>query len=233
MSPSFYKVLFLVALLIIWKLFGKRIVALLLVRSAAQGALNDVGKKAIDAQPDFVNLARNEFPQFTNPGGIDELKNPLLASGFDYVGTFNVDKMAGVKIAMLAKPDDYVTAYIYEHPKAGIWIELVTRYQDGTCQTVSTLPSTGIQPPPWVKTVRAAKAPAMDLVRQLTFVRRSGDMKKIAADNAVREFEEGYAKSIVWQKNNGLTPEEVATVVRDWAANKEIQSEIQSYNSGA
>jgi hypothetical protein len=123
MPPSLYKLLFLVALLIIWKLFGKRIVALVLVRSAAQGALNDIGKKAINAQPAFVNLARNEFPQFTNPAGIDELKNPLVASGFDYVGTFSVDKIPGVKIAMLAKPDDYVTAYIYEHPKAGIWIE--------------------------------------------------------------------------------------------------------------
>ena len=39
MSPALIKLLFLVALLVIWKLFGKRIVAMFLVRSAAQGAL--------------------------------------------------------------------------------------------------------------------------------------------------------------------------------------------------
>ena len=228
MSPSFYKVLFLVALLIIWKLFGKRIVALLLVRSAAQGALNDVGKKAIDAQPDFVNLARNEFPQFTNPGGIDELKNPLLASGFDYVGTFNVDKMAGVKIAMLAKPDDYVTAYIYEHPKAGIWIELVTRYQDGGTHSLTTLPATGIQPPPFVQTIRAAKAPAGDLVRQLIGGRHAGDMKLVAASDAVSDFEQNYAKYIIWQKNKGMTTAEMAQVVQNWADKKSVGAQAVS-----
>ena len=222
MSPSYYKLLFLVALLIIWKIFGKRIVALFLVRSAARGALDDVGKKAIDAQPDFVNLARNEFPQFTSPAGIDELKNPLLASGFDYVGTFNVDKMPGVKIAMLAKPDDNVTAYIYEHPKAAIWIELVTRYQDGGTHSLTTLPATGIQPPPFVQTIRAAKAPAGDLVRRLISGRHSGDMKRVSASDAVSDFEQNYAKYILWQKNKGMTTAEMAQVVQNWANKKSV-----------
>src|SRR5581483_1083204 len=132
MSPSFYKIIFLVLLLVFWKLFGKRFVSMFMVQSAAKGALNDIGKKAIDAQPDFVNLSRDEFPTFTNSAGIDELKKPLLASGFEYVGAFTVDKMPGVKVVMLVKPSDYVTAHIYEHPKAGIWIELATRYQDGS-----------------------------------------------------------------------------------------------------
>jgi hypothetical protein len=220
MPVSIYKIIFLVALLIIWKLFGKRIIALLLVRSAVQGALNGVGKKAIDAQPDFVNLERDEFPKFTNPAGVEALKNPLLASGFECVGTFNVDKMPGVKIAMLAKPDDYVTAYIYEHAKAGIWIELVTRYQDGGTHSLTTLPATGIQPPPFVKTIRAVKAPAGDLVRQLIGGRRSGDMKRVAASDAVADFEENYAKYILWQKNKGMTTAEMAQVVQNWANKK-------------
>jgi len=158
MSTGLYKILFLAVLLIIWKLFGKRIVAMFLVRRAAGGALNDVGTKVIAAQPDFFNLQRDEFPRFTNPAAIGELKNPLLAAGFEYVGTFNVDKMPGVKIAILAKPDDYVAAHIYEHPKGGIWIELVTRYLDGCSHTLTTLPATGLQLPPFVRTIRAAKS---------------------------------------------------------------------------
>jgi len=228
MSPSFYKILFLVALLIMWKLFGKRIVALLMVRTAARGALNHLGKKAIDAQPDFVNLARDEFPQFTNPAGIDELKNPLLASGFDYVGTFTVDKIPGVKIAMLVKPDDYVTAYIHEHVKAGIWIELVTRYQDGGTHSLTTLPATGIQPPPFVQTIRAAKAPAGDLVRRLIGGRRSGDMKRVAASDAVADFEENYAKYILWQKNKGMSTAEMAQLVQNWAHKKSVAAQAVS-----
>ena len=229
MPSIFNTILLLVVLLIIWKFFGKKILAFVLTRSVARSALQHIGNNAVQKQPDWITLDRVSDPAWTNPAAANDLIQPLLANGFTDAGAYTVDKMPAVKLAILVKPGDYITAHVYEHPKAGTWIELVTRYPDGTCQTVSTLPSTGIQPPPWVRTIRAAKAPAMDLVRQLTFARRSGDKKKIEADDVVREFEEGYAKSIVWQKNNGLTSEEVAIVVRDWAAKKEIRS----YSSGA
>ena len=72
--------------------------------------------------------------------------------------------------------------------------------------------------------MRAAKAPVADLVRQLIFGRHHGELKRVEANAAVREFEEGYAKSMVWQKNNGLTPEEVACIVRDWANQRESEA---------
>jgi hypothetical protein len=181
-----------------------------------QGAFNHVGKKAIDAQPDFVNLVRDEFPKFNNPAGMDEFKNPLLAYGFEYVGTINVDKMPSVKVVMLVKPDDFVTAHVYEHPKAGIWIKLVTRYQDGGTHSLTTLPATGIQPPPFVQTIRAAKAPAGDLVGG----RYAGDMKRVTASYAVTEFEQNYARYILWQKNKGMSTAEMAQVVQNWADKK-------------
>ncbi len=219
-NSRFFTIIVLVVLLVIWKLFGKRIIAVLLVRRAARGALNDLGKKAINAQPDFVNLQRDEFPQFADPAGIDELKKPLLACGFDYVGTFKVDKMPGVKLLILVKPDDCVTAHIYEHPKAGIWIELVTRYQDGGTHSLTTLPATGIQPPPFVQTIRAPKAPADVLVRQLITARRSGEMKRVGASDAASEFEQNYAKYILWQKNKGMSTTEMAQIVENWAKQK-------------
>jgi hypothetical protein len=220
MSATLVELLVLVALLVIWKLFGKRIVAMFMVRSAAHGALNHVGKKAIDAQPDFVSLSRDEFPTWNNAAAVDEFKKPLLASGFAYLGTFKVDKMPGVKLAILTNPDDCVTAHIYEHPKAGAWIELVTRYQDGSAHTLTTLPATGIQAPPWVQTIRAGKAPANELARQLIGGRHPGEMRSIAGDDAVSEFEQGYAKAILWQKNKGMTTAEMAEVVQNWAKKK-------------
>ena len=81
MSPSLVKLLFLVALLIIWTLFGKRMIALLLVRRAGQGALNRVGKKAIDAQP-FVNFTRDEFPQVHQLRGHGRVQEPAARLRF-------------------------------------------------------------------------------------------------------------------------------------------------------
>jgi hypothetical protein len=226
-------IILLVVLLVVWKLFGKKILASGLTRSVAHDAMQRIGNAAAPKQPDWITLSRVSEPGWKNPAAASDLIKPLLANGFTDAGAYTVDKMPAVKLAILVKPDDYITAHVYEHLKAGTWIELVTRYQDGNCHTISTLPSSGIQLPPWVKTIRAAKAPAMDLVRQLKFGRRSGELKRIETGEAVREFEEGYAKAIVWQKNNSLTPEEVATVVRDWAAKKDIQKEITAYRAGA
>jgi hypothetical protein len=128
--------------------------------------------------------------------------------------------MPGVKVVMLVKPPDYVAAHIYEHPKAGIWIELVTRYQDGSSHTLTTLPATGIQLPPFVKTIRATKAPATSLVQQLIAGRRVGEMKRVEASDAVNEFEQNYAKYILWQKNKGMTTAEMAEIVQKWAEKK-------------
>jgi hypothetical protein len=217
MSISLMKIVVLVVLLIVWKVFGKRITATLLVRSAATGALNYIGAKALASQPDSISLEREEFPQWTNAAAVDELKNPLVASGFEYAGTYKVDKMPGVKLAILVKPADCVAAHIYEHPKAGTWIELVTRYQDGSCHTLTTLPATGIQSPPCVQTIRTNKAPAADLVRQFLNGRHAGEMKHVGVEDAVGEFEQGYAKSMAWQKNKGMTTEEMAEVTQNWA----------------
>lgn len=217
-------IVLLVVLLIVWKLFGKQILAFALTRSVARGALRHIGNTAVRKQPDWITLSPVSDPGWNNPAAANDLIQPLLANGFTGAGAYTVDKMPGVKLAILVKPDDYITAHVYEHPKAGTWIELASRYQDGKCDTLTTLPPKGIQSPPWVTTMRAAKAPVSDLVRQLIFGRHRGDLKRIEADAAVREFEEGYARSIVWQKNNGLTPEEVACVVRDWANQREGQA---------
>lgn len=220
MPFAFSKIIFLVVLLLGWKLFGKRITALFLVRSAARGDLNQAGQQAIDAQPDFVNLQRDQFPRFTNPAGVDGLRNPLLAFGFEYAGTFLVDKMPGVRVLILAKPNDCVAAHIYEHSRAGIWIELVTRYQDGSTHALTTLPDTGLQSPPFVQTIRAAKAPAEALVRRLIAGRHEGEMKRVSTSDAVAEFEQNYAKCILWQKNKGMSTAEMAQIVRNWADKK-------------
>ncbi len=218
MSPRLIAVVVVIVLLVLWKLFAKRVRVALLVQSAGRGELNEVGKKVVNAQPDTITLTRIEFPEWQNRAAVDELRNPLLGAGFEYAGTYKVDKMPGVALAIFVNTEQRVVAHIYEHPKVGVWIELVTRYEDGSSHTLTTLPATGIQSAPWVQTIRAAKAPANELVRQLVNGRHAGEMKRVTADTAVEEFKEAYAKGIFWQKNKGgLSTEEMAQVVRNWA----------------
>jgi len=222
-----WTIIILAALLVLWKLFGKRLLALFLLSGAGRGALKDIGKKAVEAQPDSITLARVATPAWQD-ASVPQILASLRITGFEDAGVYSVDKMPGVKVAILAKPEDCVAAHVFEHPKAGTWIELVTRYQDGTSTTLTTLPSTGQNQPAWLTTIRAGKAPAGDLVRQFIGERRwrSGVMKPVSAEQAPREFEEGFAKYMSWRKATPMTADEVAPTVRNWAQKPDQQRPI-------
>jgi hypothetical protein len=64
------------------------------------------------------------------------------------------------------------------------------------------------------------KAPANNLVQQLIAGRKTGEMKRVDAADAVSEFEQNYAKYILWQKNKGMTSAEMAEIVQKWADKK-------------
>jgi len=222
----------LVALLVIWRLFGKRLLASFLLSGAGRGALQDIGRKAVEAQPDRITLGRISDPTWQD-SSIGQIISSLRAAGFQDAGAYSVDNMPGVKVAILAKSEDCVTAHVYEHAKAGIWIELATRYEDGTSTTLTTLPSTGQNQPAWLTTIRAGKAPAGDLVRQFIEERRwrSGVMKPVSVERAPLEFEEGFARYMSWRKATPMTVDEVAPTVRNWAQRPDKQQTIQVANS--
>lgn len=221
MSNSTYIVL-LVVLLIVWSLFGKRIMAMFLLSKAGQGALKDIGQTAMAKQADWITLQKTASPGWTNAAAIEAWTKPLLAGGFQDAGVFTVDKMPGVKVNILVKPDDFVMANVYEHPKAGTWIELVTHYDNGDSTTLTTMKDLGMARPTWITSIFAEKAPAMDLVRRLMQERRKGVMIAMSPERAPRQFEEGYAKYMLWKKNTGLSAEEVANQVKRWAAGKGV-----------
>jgi hypothetical protein len=225
-----WTILTLVAFLVIWKLFGKRLLALFLLSGAGRGALKDIGKKAIDAQPDRITLSRITSPGWQD-ASVGQIISSLRTAGFKDAGVYSADKMPGVKVAILAKSEDCVAAHVYEHSGAGSWIELVTRYQDGTSNTLTTLPTTGQNQPAWLTMMRAAKAPASDLVRQFIRDRRPGAMKPVSAEQAPREFEDGYAKYMLWRKATPMTADEVSSTVRNWAHKPDKQQTIQVVKS--
>jgi hypothetical protein len=214
----------LVVVLVAWRLFGRKLLATYLVSKAGDSAAKAIGTKAIHAQPDWINLKRVSFPQWTDANGVQAMVRPLLADGFVSAGIYTPDKMPGVMIDMLVKPTDFLAAHVYDHPKAGSWIEIVTRYEDGSSATITTLAATGLALPPFVSTIRADKAPADQLAQRLVRERKPGEMKAVTAETVIREFEENYAKYMLWRKNTQVTAEELTKIVTDWSKRKQGES---------
>src|SRR3954465_12708726 len=116
--------------------------------------LKQVGRKALAKVPTTAKLIRTENPAWQNRVLIDNQTSPLKFRGFEDVGSFQVASMPGVLLKILFHPATNVAAHVYEHPKAGSWTEMATRYTDGRSATITTLPDKGVSAPPWVKTSR-------------------------------------------------------------------------------
>lgn len=201
-----------VALFILLR-FGSRIAKLLFVRQALRAAFTDVGKQALAKLQDVVSLERDDSHAWTAASMEAIYFAPLRALGFEDAGTYSVDKMPGVHIKMMVQAADRVYVNVYEHPKAGDWVEFVTKYENHSTVSLSTLPPTGVQGPPWLTSIKCTKGtPMAQLYQQLLQQRKKGAMKAITTGSAKHEFEEGYAQYMNWKKNTGIPPEEVARV---------------------
>jgi hypothetical protein len=189
-----------------------------LFRQVARGVLSEIGRRALNRTPDQIKLARVDAPAWTNGPVVEQQAAPLRSAGFKDLGVYSVDKMPGVLIRMLYHPETFVEAHIYDHPRVGSWIEFASRYTDGSSHTLTTLPPTGLDRPDWIRTIRVDKGtPTDQLYSQFKTQREWHNVKPVAADEVVHEFEDAYLRFMIWRQNTGITPEEVAHVALKWA----------------
>jgi hypothetical protein len=168
---------------------------------------------------------RVDAPAWTNGPAVEQQAAPLRSAGFKDLGVYRVDKMPGVLIRMMHHPETFVEAHIYDHPRVGSWIEFASRYTDGSSHTLTTLAPTGLDRPDWVRTIRADKGtPTDQLYSQFKTQREWHNIKPVAADEVVHEFEDAYLRFMIWRQNTGITPEEVAHVALKWAKDKKAKA---------
>src|SRR3954462_10669876 len=167
---------------------------LIAVVIASRLILKQVGRKALAKVPTTAKLIRTENPKWQNRVLIDNQTSPLKFRGFEDVGSYQVASMPGVLLKILFHQTTNVAAHVYEHPKAGSWTEMATRYTDGRSVTISDLPDSGVTAPPWVKTSRVVRGtPTDQMFAQHPTERDKSGIKTLASSDTVREFEEGYA----------------------------------------
>lgn len=194
----------------------KRVIRVLLLRGVGRVVLGAIGHDALQRVPRQVALQKTGFPTWTHQAEVEKQAAPLRNEGFTDLGAYTVNTIPGVMIRMMAHPETYVAAQIYDHPKSGSWTEFVTRYTDGSSSSLSTLPPTGMDAPDWFRRIEAGKnVPTDQLYRQFLTQRESGNIKAVAPADTIREFEESYAKLMAWRQQRGVTPTEVARVAQD------------------
>ena len=195
-----------------------RVFALLFVRTAFVTAAEDVGRRAVDKQPDHIHLTKRGPQAWAQPDAAGALALPLLENGFSDLGSYTVDELTDVLVRLMTDERNGMLGIVYEHSRAPHWVELVTRYVDGTVATFTTLRPTGLSPLPGYSTVYAPALDACALLHRALQERPKGAVTSITPANAVKIFENGYAEQIALRKRRGVSAQEVVRVATRKAA---------------
>ena len=220
----------IVALVIAWAIIvlGKKILKQVILRKVGRAALDEVGKRALAHVPQQATLLKTDSPGWIHPAEVEQQAAPLRSEGFKDLGAYTVNTIPGVVIRMMAHPQTYVAAHIYDHPKSGSWTEFVTRYNDGSSHSLSTLPPTGMEHPEWFRKIQAGKNTQNDqLYRQFLTQREWHGIKPVAPEESIHEFEKNYAKLMAWRQERGISTKEVAHVALDWIQKKQAAGSTQ------
>ncbi len=171
-----------------------------------------IGRKALSKQPDHIHLSRKNHLAWTKFDAARVLVQPLTEGGFEDAGTYTIDELAGVVVQLLVHTGDGLFACVYEHPKAGTWMELVTRYQDGRSCSFTTSAPTGLEPRPGHPVFHVPGTPPGDLLAKALAERPKGAIKVITPLTAQQQFEDAWSDGMAWRKHHGIKAREVARV---------------------
>lgn len=182
-----------------------------LIVTVAGGA---IGRAALASQPDTLTLEPAEAGSDSAAarGAFDALKQ----RGFTPAGTFTIREMGGMPVQFAVRDEESAIAVVYDHPKAGVWTDIVCRYQDGKRFTVTNAKVGGaLDPRPGHVTVR--KPGLSTIALHMTFAREkpAGSLMRVIPGDVPRVFADAYADEIAWRKDRGVSKDEVRGVARE------------------
>lgn len=170
----------------------------------------EVGRRALAAQPDRITLLAVRGAPTAGAGSILAALAPL---GFEDAGRFLVKEMAPLSVTFMVLPSESIIAVVYEHPQAGVWCDLASRFLDESSLTVSTAPlGGGLDQRPGHPVIRMPGAAPSILLDRFRTARAAEAAKPVAAAAVPEFFAEAYAESIAWRKSRGISEEEVRKV---------------------
>lgn len=164
-------------------------------------ALGDLGglaeKLGGPTPPLRVELEPIESIDWQSPDAAAALIEPLRGARFEEIGSFKMEPGA-VRLQAFALPAEKVHAIVYEHPQAGVWLDLVTRYQDGGKLTYATLADTLLDRPENQVLKFYEGMSAEELLQRFLAERPAKPMLPAPREDFAAYFEQAYAESMDW-----------------------------------
>jgi len=182
----------------------RRITMALLGRRGLEG----VGRVALARQPDTITLVPRV--EGTTADAARSAVDQLARRGFARGGSFSIPEMGGLPVHLLVKPVECAVAAVYEHPKVGVWCDIVSRYQDGASWTITNAQrGGGLEQRPGHVQVRAPGLTAAALHLRFARERPAGELVEVPAAAVADFFARAYEDEMAWRKGRGISADEV------------------------
>ncbi len=145
----------------------------------------------------------------------DDVKTQLQqfeSSGFTLLGDYAVEGLP-LKVRGFQHQDHNVYGVIYDHVAAGVWSDVVRRYEDESSWTVSSAKEHGMDAAPWHTPCFLPGQPVNELLNRLVESSPATGIQTTGADKFVSRFEAAYKREMNWRiERGGATEQEIRRV---------------------
>jgi hypothetical protein len=142
-------------------------------------------------------------------GKVQQNVAELRDLGFVDAGMYGSEALDYLRIQGMANERSSVYAAIYEHDKAGVWLDLVSLYENGDGVTHTNAPEGDeVDSRPGQSKVYDHKASTADLYRRHVAERRADGLRPTPASGFMHALEQSYADAMDWRNARGGATEE-------------------------
>lgn len=169
---------------------------------------------AVGAQPSTIHLVEDDSPEWLNSENVQQQIRQMEELGFIPGKTYTIEEMPGVTLLSLFHRQDEILATLYRHDIAGVWVDFVVEYEDGTELTVSNAPyGEEIDTRPEVTKIIQKEFSIQQLYSEVKSRWESKPKITSNLQTFKQIFEEAYKRDMVWRnERGGITEDEVRRV---------------------
>jgi hypothetical protein len=134
------------------------------------------------------------------------------SSGFTPLGDYAVEGLP-LQVRGFQHQDHNVYGVIYDHVAAGVWSDVVRRYEDESSWTVSSAKEHGMDAAPWHTPCFLPGQSVNELLSRLLESSPASGIQTTGADKFVSRFEAAYKREMNWRiERGGATEQEIRRV---------------------
>jgi hypothetical protein len=162
------------------------------------------------------------------PSLYEEWTGVLRQSGFEHFGGYLIPEVKIYEDFWLNSGEGFIAGIVH-HPKRDMWMNTLTRYQDGSSFTVANKDETGLDPHPQKKIVYlGSQASAHDVLETARRQRPQAQRRVPTRENILEDYKKGWREYVEWSRARGRTPEELKRIDERRVARQKAASQTKA-----